>query len=104
MICSPPNPNIAYGAFKGREKDAELLAKGALSDPRSAFLATYALCGFAHVASLAIFVGGTAALVPERTADSFRRGPEGAPGSNTCLPYDSLSCRDFLYRWFYTLG
>jgi CNT family concentrative nucleoside transporter len=32
-------------------------------------LAAYALCGFAHVASLAIFVGGTAALVPERTKD-----------------------------------
>jgi CNT family concentrative nucleoside transporter len=48
---------------------AVLLSDGALKDPRSAFLATYALCGFAHVASLAIFVGGIAALVPERTKD-----------------------------------
>jgi len=48
---------------------AVLLSSGALKDPRSAFLATYALCGFAHVASLAIFVGGIAALVPERTRD-----------------------------------
>ena len=32
-------------------------------------IAAYALCGFAHVASLAIFVGGTAALVPHRTKD-----------------------------------
>lgn len=54
---------------------AELLAKDALNDPRSAFLATYALCGFAHVASLAIFVGGTAALVPGRTADLSAVGP-----------------------------
>ncbi len=46
-----------------------LLASGALHDPRSAVLAAYALCGFAHVASLAIFVGGTAALVPKRTKD-----------------------------------
>ena len=29
----------------------------------------YALCGFAHFASLAIFVGGVAALAPERAAD-----------------------------------
>lgn len=54
---------------------AAVMAAGGLKDPRSAFLATYALCGFAHVASLAIFVGGTAALVPERTADLSAVGP-----------------------------
>jgi CNT family concentrative nucleoside transporter len=54
---------------------AALLAKGTLHNPRSAFLATYALCGFAHVASLAIFVGGIAALVPERTSDLSAVGP-----------------------------
>jgi len=48
---------------------AVLLNNNALKDPRSAVLAAYALCGFAHVASLAIFVGGTAALVPQRTKD-----------------------------------
>ncbi|KAF0145492.1 MAG: concentrative nucleoside transporter CNT family [Nitrospirae bacterium] len=46
-----------------------LLASNALKDPRSAVLASYALNGFAHFASLAIFVGGTAALVPHRTKD-----------------------------------
>jgi CNT family concentrative nucleoside transporter len=54
---------------------ADLLAKGSLSNPRSAFVATYALCGFAHVASMAIFVGGIAALVPNRTADLSAVGP-----------------------------
>ncbi len=48
---------------------AVLFSSAALKTPRSAVLATYALCGFAHVASLAIFVGGTAALIPERTRD-----------------------------------
>jgi CNT family concentrative nucleoside transporter len=48
---------------------ALLLNSGALKDPRSAVLAAYALNGFAHFASLAIFVGGTAALVPHRTTD-----------------------------------
>ncbi len=48
---------------------ASLLSAGAIKDPRSAVLAAYALCGFAHFASLAIFVGGTAALVPKRTKD-----------------------------------
>lgn len=53
---------------------SELMAAGALRDPRSAIIASYALCGFAHVASLAIFVGGTAALVPSRARDLSRIG------------------------------
>jgi CNT family concentrative nucleoside transporter len=53
---------------------AELMAGGALKDPRSAIIASYALCGFAHVASLAIFIGGTGALVPSRVRDLSRIG------------------------------
>lgn len=48
---------------------ATLLANHSLQEGRSAVLAAYALCGFAHIASVAIFVGGTAALIPERTKD-----------------------------------
>jgi len=53
---------------------AAALAAGAIHSPRSAVIAAYALCGFAHVASLAIFVGGTAALVPHRTKDLSKVG------------------------------
>jgi CNT family concentrative nucleoside transporter len=53
---------------------SELMAAGALKDPRSAIIASYALCGFAHVASLAIFIGGTGALVPTRVRDLSRIG------------------------------
>ena len=53
---------------------ADLLASGAIHDPRSAIIASYALCGFAHVASLAIFIGGTSALVPTRVRDISRLG------------------------------
>jgi CNT family concentrative nucleoside transporter len=53
---------------------ADLMAAGAIRDPRSAIIASYALCGFAHVASLAIFVGGTSALVPTRVRDISRLG------------------------------
>lgn len=45
----------------------QLMASNALEHPRSIVLTTYALCGFAHFASLAIFVGGIAALVPSQT-------------------------------------
>ncbi|MBN2199272.1 MAG: nucleoside transporter [Candidatus Aminicenantes bacterium] len=51
---------------------AGLIKTGALVHPRSAVIASYALCGFAHVASLAIFVGGAGALVPERLRDLSR--------------------------------
>jgi concentrative nucleoside transporter, CNT family len=53
---------------------AELMSGGVLRDPRSAIIASYALCGFAHVASLAIFIGGTGALVPSRLKDISRLG------------------------------
>jgi CNT family concentrative nucleoside transporter len=53
---------------------SNLLASGAIHDPRSAIIAAYALCGFAHVASLAIFIGGTGALVPTRLRDISRLG------------------------------
>lgn len=45
------------------------MGQGLIADPRSAIIATYALCGFAHLASLAIFVGGVSALAPSRTKD-----------------------------------
>jgi len=51
---------------------AAALARGEFHDPRSVVIATYALCGFAHLASMAIFVGGAAALAPTRTQDLTR--------------------------------
>jgi concentrative nucleoside transporter, CNT family len=48
---------------------AQMIEGGQLSDPRTVVILSYALCGFAHVASMAIFVGGTAALVPARRDD-----------------------------------
>lgn len=48
---------------------AAAMRDGLITDPRSPVLASYALCGFAHVASMAIFVGGLTALAPERKRD-----------------------------------
>jgi len=48
---------------------AGALAGGTIVHPRTAVIVAYALCGFAHLASLAIFVGGVSALAPTRTAD-----------------------------------
>lgn len=48
---------------------AQFVAGGQISDPRSVVILSYALCGFAHVASIAIFVGGATALAPRRRDD-----------------------------------
>ncbi len=48
---------------------AAMISSGTVSDPRTVVILSYALCGFAHVASVAIFVGGTAALAPSRRDD-----------------------------------
>jgi CNT family concentrative nucleoside transporter len=45
---------------------AQMAAAGGFMDPRTVVILSYALCGFAHIASVAIFVGGTAALAPSR--------------------------------------
>ena len=54
---------FSYGDLAG------LVTSGQLTDPRSLVILSYALCGFAHVASIAIFVGGTTALAPSRKDD-----------------------------------
>ncbi|MHB8079398.1 MAG: NupC/NupG family nucleoside CNT transporter [Candidatus Krumholzibacteriia bacterium] len=46
---------------------------GALS-PRSVVIATYAICGFANFASIAIQIGGIGSLAPGRRADVARLG------------------------------
>lgn len=53
---------------------AALVEAGALA-PRSATLASYALCGFANLGSLAILLGGLGALVPTRRAELAALGP-----------------------------
>jgi CNT family concentrative nucleoside transporter len=47
---------------------ANLSAEGALSD-RALVIVSYVLCGFAHIPSVGIFVGGLAGIVPSRRED-----------------------------------
>jgi CNT family concentrative nucleoside transporter len=54
---------VAYLKFQGY---------AGLMDPKSQIIATYALCGFANVGSIAIQIGGISALVPERRGDLAR--------------------------------
>jgi CNT family concentrative nucleoside transporter len=75
----PPKDAVLAGSMLGQRlivtevpaymQLAQVMKDGALADPRSAVITAYALCGFAHIASLAIFVGGISALVPQRSGD-----------------------------------
>ncbi len=54
----------------------EMLAAARESlDPRSVVIATYALCGFANLGSLAVLIGGLGGIAPERRGDVARDGP-----------------------------
>lgn len=50
------------------------VAEGTMS-PRACQIATYALCGFANIPSIAIQIGGLSAIAPERRSDLARLGP-----------------------------
>ena len=53
---------------------AQMLKAGQLTYSRSPLIATYALCGFAHVGSMAIYIGGFGALAPGRLGELSRMG------------------------------
>jgi CNT family concentrative nucleoside transporter len=54
---------------------AQQLEGGAGLSHRAVVIATYALCGFANLGSIAIQIGGIGAIAPERRADLARLGP-----------------------------
>jgi concentrative nucleoside transporter, CNT family len=65
------NEFVAYMAL------GEILAgnvEGVTLSPQATLIATYALCGFANFASIAIQIGGIGGLAPERRADLARFG------------------------------
>lgn len=59
---------------------AALVESGAIS-PRSLLILSYALCGFTHVASVGIFVGGISALAPSRRDDLAGLGLRALAGA-----------------------
>ena len=60
---------IIMTEVKSYQDLSTLVQAGKIVHSRSVFIATYTLCGFAHIPSLAIFVGGTSTLIPERTKE-----------------------------------
>ncbi len=74
----PWGESMAFGSLLGQKLIVtELLAYQSLGSliqadaitPRSAAIATYALCGFANFPSIAIQIGGLSAIAPDRRSD-----------------------------------
>lgn len=59
--------------FLAYQQLGELIRAGTIT-PRSAIIASYALCGFANFGSLAILIGGLGGMAPTRRADVARLG------------------------------
>jgi len=61
------NEFVAYLNLAGQ------IAAGTL-DPKTILMATFALCGFANLSSIALQIGGIGPLAPERTSDLAKLG------------------------------
>jgi CNT family concentrative nucleoside transporter len=75
------NEFIAYLDMKTLIDNGAAVAAGAkeagsvpVLSPRAVVLATYALCGFANISSIAIQIGGIGALAPDRQHDLAKLG------------------------------
>ena len=78
----PWNEAVDAGSLMGLKTALnEVIAYDRLSEiggdlsPRTALIMTYALCGFANVASLGILTGGLLAIVPSRREDVLNLAP-----------------------------
>ena len=74
MMGAPWSESESLGALMGQKLVlTELVAYGNLSNmeisPRTAIIASYALCGFANFASIGIQIGGIGSIAPERRKD-----------------------------------
>ena len=65
QIGSLLGTKVVFNEFLAYEKLGALKAAGELS-PKSIYLATFALCGFANFSSIGIQLGGTGSLAPNQ--------------------------------------
>lgn len=64
---------VIVNEFVAYQSLGDLKAAGGIS-PRAELISTYALCGFANIASIAIQIGGIGGLAPTRKEDLARLG------------------------------
>ena len=72
---------VIVNEFVAYQSLGEFKLAGEIS-PRAELIATYALCGFANIASIAIQIGGIGGLAPTRKADLARLGMRALLGGS----------------------
>ncbi|HRE83693.1 MAG TPA: nucleoside transporter C-terminal domain-containing protein [Opitutaceae bacterium] len=72
------NEFYAYGTL------GKLISSGQLPDLRAQVILTYALCGFANVASIGILIGGIGTLAPNQRPMLARLGVKALIGGSLC--------------------
>lgn len=82
----------------------EMMRGEGLVYQRSAIIAAYALCGFAHIASLAIYIGGIAALVPERRTELAKLGPRALLAATLACCLTGAVAGVFMHEGMLRLG
>ncbi len=70
------NEFVAYLDF------ATLIKNGSIYSEKTIFMATYALCGFANISSIAIQIGGIGPLAPERKGELAKLGIKAVIGGS----------------------
>jgi len=70
------NEFYAYGTL------GKLKTDGVITDPRAILILTYALCGFANLASIGIQVGGIGTLAPNKRSELARLGVKSLIGGS----------------------
>lgn len=70
------NEFVAYASLSPYLKDAASVAAAGLPmlTPRTLAILSFALCGFANFASIAVLTGGFSAVAPERRSEVARYG------------------------------
>ena len=74
------NEFVAYFSF------GDMKRAGAIADPKSILITTYALCGFANFASIGIQIGGISQLAPNQRKNLTELGLKALLGGTiACL-------------------
>jgi CNT family concentrative nucleoside transporter len=72
------NEFFAYGTL------GQLIQNGLLTDSRAQVILTYALCGFANIASIGILIGGIGVLAPNQRPTLAQLGVKALIGGSLC--------------------
>ena len=71
---------VILNEFVAYTEMGTLIEAGKLINERSILMATYALCGFANLSSIAIQIGGISPLAPNRKSDIAALGLKAVLG------------------------